>query len=236
MPRPIPTTHRLRAARGFTLIELLTVIAVIGILAGILVPTIGIVVQRNRLNTSKTLFNNIELAFESYKATYNHYPIFDELAPEQKPWKTNVNEIDISFKLNDDKALLRQVLMNDVAYQVTASTPGAKNYNRQKVAFLQVDDSSLSRQAPGDDQDPVIVDGFGNSDIAAVVHSGNNKEIDKDGITKGVNDADGTGPLVPKVVRNIPLNMVMYSLVQDINDDAINSKWVTTWTYGDYNQ
>jgi len=236
MPRPTPSHRRPLARRGFTLIELLTVIAVIGILAGILVPTIGVVVHKNRVDRSKTLFSNIELAFESYKATYERYPIFTELAAEAKPWKTNQNEIDYSFLFNDGKAILRQVLMNDVAYQTTASSPGAVNYNRLKIAFLQPDDSLLSRNEPGSDQNPVLVDGFGNPQIGVVVHIGGNREIDKDAFSKGVNDTEGTGPMVPKVVRNIPLNMVLYSLELDINDDAINSKWITTWVYGDYNQ
>jgi prepilin-type N-terminal cleavage/methylation domain-containing protein len=236
MPRPSPTLRRPRFSRGFTLVELLTVIAVIGILAGILVPTIGVVVQKNRQNRSKTLFSNIVLAFESYKESYGRYPIFQELSAQATPWKTNANEIDYSFGLNDNKAILRQVLMDDPAYQTTASAPGAVNYNRLKINFLQVDDSLLSHDTPGTAQDPVIVDGFGNSDIGVVVHVGSNREIDKDSIIKGVSDAEGNGPLVPKVVRNIPLPIVLYSLTQDQNNDAINSPWVTTWIYGDYKQ
>ncbi len=236
MPRPAPTFRRPRLPRGFTLVELLTVIAIIAIFIGILVPTIGVVLRKNRYNRTKTLYTNIAMAFESYKEQYGRYPIFNELSAQAKPWENNPHEIDYTFLFNDDKSLLRQVLMNDANYQTTASSPGATNYNRLKIPFLRVDDSLLSREPPGSDEDPLLVDGFGNSDIGVVVHVGTAHEIDKNAFVKGVNDADGNGPLVPKVVRNIPLTIVLYSLIQDLNDDAVNSSWVTTWTYGDYDQ
>jgi prepilin-type N-terminal cleavage/methylation domain-containing protein len=236
MPRPAPIFRRLRPRSGFTLIELLTVISIIGLLAGILVPTISVVVKKNRISRTITLYNTMALAFESYKEHYGRYPIFKELSAEVKPWKTNPNEIDYSFGLNDGNSLIRQVLMSDSAYQTTASAPGATNYNRDKISFLTLDDSMQSNNPPGTSTDAAVVDGFGNSDIGAVVHVGTNSEIDKDAFTKGVSDAEGNGPLVPKVVRNIPLNMVFYSLLQDLNNDDINSVWITSWTYGDYNQ
>jgi prepilin-type N-terminal cleavage/methylation domain-containing protein len=236
MPRPVPIIRRPRPRRGFTLVELLTVIAIIGILVGILVPTIGTVLRKNRYNRSKTLFTNIAMAFESYKEQYGRYPIFNELSAQSKPWENNPHEIDYTFLFNDDKSLLRQVLMNDAAYQITANAPGATNYNRLKIPFLHVDDSLLSRDPPGSDEDPLLVDGFGNPNIGVVIHVGTAHEIDKNAFVKGVSDPDGNGPLVPKVVRNIPLTIVLYSLIEDLNDDAVNSSWVASWTYGDYDQ
>lgn len=65
---------RARARDGFTLVELLVVLAIIGILAGIMLPVAGKVRYRGQVATTQGLIRNLEQAMEAYKADSGVYP------------------------------------------------------------------------------------------------------------------------------------------------------------------
>jgi prepilin-type N-terminal cleavage/methylation domain-containing protein len=72
----MPTTDIRNARRAFTLIELLTVMAIIGILAAIIIPTVSSVrVSANKAKT-KVQFNQWASAIESFRSEYGYYPSF----------------------------------------------------------------------------------------------------------------------------------------------------------------
>jgi len=63
-----------RSDFGFTLLELLAVIAIIGILAGIVLPSISRIREKARIGAVKAQLSQIELAVETYYADWDTYP------------------------------------------------------------------------------------------------------------------------------------------------------------------
>lgn len=60
--------------RAFTLIELLTVIAIIGVLAGITFGVVGAVQNRAAISQARSELATLSQALESYKKQYGDYP------------------------------------------------------------------------------------------------------------------------------------------------------------------
>jgi prepilin-type N-terminal cleavage/methylation domain-containing protein len=64
---------RIRAT-AFTLIELIVVIAIIGILAGLVLPVVGAVNKKKQISLAQTQLKDIESAIEGYKTKLGFYP------------------------------------------------------------------------------------------------------------------------------------------------------------------
>ena len=64
----------MQARRPFTLIELLTVIAIIAILVGLLLPAIGAAKQKAKITQAKSQIKALQIAIKQYESTYGSLP------------------------------------------------------------------------------------------------------------------------------------------------------------------
>jgi general secretion pathway protein G len=60
----------LKSSQGFTLIELAVTVAIVGLLAGIAVPTAELVVQRNKEQDLRLALRDIRKGIDAYKQAY----------------------------------------------------------------------------------------------------------------------------------------------------------------------
>jgi prepilin-type N-terminal cleavage/methylation domain-containing protein len=75
LPRPRDRHDGKR--RAFTLLELLSVLAILGLLAGLILPSVGAARRSAHRAKSKVQFAQWAAAIESFRGEYGYYPAFD---------------------------------------------------------------------------------------------------------------------------------------------------------------
>lgn len=138
---------------GFTLIELLMVIAIIGILAGILIPTISGVRKQANIAASKNQMLNYVNAVQMFKGEYGYYPFTDA----QVAGGALINELADDF-------------IETLSGRDTTGTSVTTGGNRRSLGFYSFSGGEyLSEEEGGDPSNPEIVDMFINPNIYIVI-------------------------------------------------------------------
>jgi len=142
--------------RGFTLIELLTVIAIIGILAAIIIPTVGAVRTSAKKAKVKSQFSQWATAAQLFKQEYGYYPQV-----------TSSNKINGAGNDNGARFIGAFTGRDAAGAQLAA---GAANLagNRKRMSFFSFADDELLKN-PSGASIPVVVDAFQNSDIVMLI-------------------------------------------------------------------
>ena len=147
---------KLRA--GFTLIELLTVIAIIGILAAILIPTVSSGRQSANKAKTRVQFTQWAAAIEAFRSEYGYYPVFDDSnlvngGAGSEPGALHPFHDLLAGRRRDGTVLPPYSSANP-------RSPEAQN--RKRIAFHAFTEADLS---PG----KLLQDAFGNTQIAVLV-------------------------------------------------------------------
>ena len=165
----IPTSGRLHrrlagSRSGMTLVELLTVIAVISILIGILIPTVSTVRTSASKAKAKIILNQWAAAIETFRGEYGFYPAF------------GFNTTDQVIDSTEDTEEFVEVLSSRKPDGTQSDPPPAAG-NRKRISFYTFSEGEIS------DAD-LLVDVFGGTPIAVLM------DLNYDGIIK-VETGDG---------------------------------------------
>ncbi len=136
-----------KSNKAFTLIELLTVIAIIGILAAILIPTVGAARTAALKAKTKVQFNQWAVALQLFKTEYGYFPTI-----------ATGNKLDSVAFFG---------AMTGKNYD--GSTATKLSGNTKKLSFYSASDSEVTSTANGDATTGDLKDAFGNTDIVVFV-------------------------------------------------------------------
>ena len=145
---------------GFTLIELLMVIAIIGILAGILIPTVGAVRTQANIAASKAQLSNYVTAITMFKGEYGYYPFTD----------AQVNSGKIVNDLEDD-------FIETLSGRDENGESSSEGGNRRRIAFHSFSESEFFINILDKVDFTVVADRFNNDQIYIVIDGDGDNEI-----------------------------------------------------------
>jgi len=195
------------SARAFTLIELFVVIAIIGILAAILIPTIGSARVSAKRAETKVRFGQWAAAMEQFKQEYGYYPQIDGGSSKVVP------------------ALFAGALMGTA---LNGATAGASDLcgNKKLIAFYSISENELSSDRTK------LVDSFGNTDIAVIYDKNGDGQLSvADGSVVAVAAVDSGVTYTPDTTSDLNLatgvraGVIFYSAGKGASASDIVYSW-----------
>ena len=203
---------------GFTLIELLTVIAIIGILAAIIIPSAGGVKTAANKAKTKAMFSQWSLAMDLFKSDYGYYPAIGSNTPTGA-----------STKLVVFPAFFAAMTGKD--YLGAAITPTTNLYgNTRKLSFYSPASADV-------DSTGKLVDAFGNTEFAVFTDANgdgiiNNTTVNgvSDGLSfQSVKNTDNE-PKTPNVANfdttvGVRAGVIFYSAGKGASEKDIVTSW-----------
>ena len=156
--------NNIKIISGFTLIELLMVIAIIGILAGILIPTVGAVRKQANKAASKAQLSGYVNAIQLFKGEYNYYPFITSAEDTEIDLSTGASSSDFIKTLS--------------GRHPSNGTPVTEGGNRRRIAFHSFSESEF---LIGDDDavSPTqLSDRFNNTVIKILIDGDGDNQVD----------------------------------------------------------
>ena len=162
---------------GFTLIELLMVIAIIGILAGILIPTVGAVRKQANKAASKAQLSGYVNAIQMFKGEYGYLPFVTGDSDEEVDLSSIEMCKEFMETLSGRSSTTGKVL--DSAVGGNRRLIGFHSFSESEF-FLKDDDSVDPNQLADRFNNTniiIVIDGDGDQKVEVKDPTGSNKEI-----------------------------------------------------------
>jgi len=173
------------------------VIAIIGILAGILIPTVGAVRKQANIAASKSQLSNYVTAIQLFKGEYSYYPFVTGGA-------------DITVDLSSQSTEFIETLSGRGA---SDGKPKPEGGNRRRIGFYSFSESEFLLK-DDDTVDPTqLADRFNNTAIKV--------RIDGDGDGQVAPDVSGSDPLPPQN----PIRTAITAWVEGSEDSPGYALW-----------
>lgn len=196
----VPALRRSRL-RGFTLIEILSVIAIVGILAAILIPTSSS--ARNSAKRAKTRgqFAQWAAAIESFRTEYGSYPTFETAG-------ANANKVNGNTQGNGNLAQVHRFYetltgvrrdQQTLPTTTTGTPPPPQAQNSRRIQFITFTEADMVPAVTSDatltSKRGLIRDSFDSTDIAVLMDRNQDGAI-KIGAAANAGDGINTLPQV----------------------------------------